>query len=144
MHHICACVYMYQRVNVCMLMFDSLQPHGLQPTKTLCLWDSPGKNTRVGSVQFSSVTQLFLLFVTPWTAVRQDSMSITNSQSLLKLMSTEMVMPSNHLTLSGPLLLLPSTFPNISVFSNESFPCIRCPKYWSFCLASILTKNVQE
>ena len=47
MHRICACVYMYQRVNVCMLMFDSLQPHGLQPTKTLCLWDSPGKNTGV-------------------------------------------------------------------------------------------------
>ena len=72
------------------------------------------------------------LFATPWTAARQASLSITNSQSLLKLMSIESVMPSNHLILCHPLLLLPSIFPSIRVFSNESVLCIRWPKYWSF------------
>ena len=72
------------------------------------------------------------LFVTPWTAAHQASLSITNSQSLLKLMSIESVMPSNHLILCHPLLLLPSIFPSIRVFSNESALCIRWPKYWSF------------
>ena len=72
------------------------------------------------------------LFVTPWTAARQASLSITNSQSLLKLMSIESVMPSNHLILCHPLLLLPSIFSNIRVFSNELVLCIRGPKYWSF------------
>ena len=69
---------------------------------------------------------------TPWTAACQASLSITNSQSLLKLMSIESVMPSNHLILCCPLLLLPSIFPSIRVFSNESALCIRWPKYWSF------------
>ena len=73
-----------------------------------------------------------LLFVTPWTATRQASPSSTNSQSLLKLLSIELVMPSNHLILCRPLLLLPSIFPSIRVISNESVPCIRWPKYWSF------------
>ena len=68
----------------------------------------------------------------PWTAARQVSLSITNSQSLLKLMSFESVMPSNHLILFHPLLLLPSIFPSIRVFSSESALCIRWPKYWSF------------
>ena len=68
---------------------------------------------------------------TPWTAARQASLSITNSQSLLKLMSIKSVMPSNHLILCH-LLLLPSAFPSIRVFSNESVLCIRWPKYWSF------------
>ena len=72
------------------------------------------------------------LFVTPWTAARQASLSITNSWSLLKLMSTESVMPSNHLILCHPLLLLPSIFPSIRVFSNESVLHIRWPKYWNF------------
>ena len=80
------------------------------------------------SVQFSRVQ----LFATPWTAARQASLSITNCQSLLKLMSTESVMPSNHLILCHPLLLLPSIFSSIRVFSNESALCIRWPKYWSF------------
>ena len=84
------------------------------------------------SVQFSSVTQHVQLFVTPWTAARQASLSITDSWSLLKLMSIESVMPSNHLILCRPLLLLPSIFPSIRVFSNESALCIRWPKYWSF------------
>ena len=72
------------------------------------------------------------LFATPWSAARQASLSITNSRSLLKLMSIESVMPSNHLILCHPLLLLPSIFPSIRVFSNESALLIRWPKYWSF------------
>ena len=85
-------------------------------------------------ILFSSVQSLshVRLFVTPWTATHQDSLSITNSQSLLKLMSIKSVMPSNHLILCCPLLLLPSIFPSIRVFSNESVLCIRWPKYWSF------------
>ena len=86
------------------------------------------------SLQFSSVQSLSHvgLFVTPWTAARQVSLSITNSQRLLKLMSIESVMPSSHLILCRPLLLLPSVFPSIRVFSNESTLCMRWPKYWSF------------
>ena len=72
------------------------------------------------------------LFAIPWTAVCQASLSITNSRILLKLMSIELVMPSNHLILCHPLLLLPSIFPSIRVFSNKSVLCIRWPKYWSF------------
>ena len=72
------------------------------------------------------------LFVTPWTAAYQASLSIPNSRSLLKLMPIESVMPSNHLIFCCPLLLLPSMFPSIRVFSNESALCIRWPKYWSF------------
>ena len=85
-------------------------------------------------VNFSSVQSLIRvqLFVTPWTAARQASLSITNSQSLLKLMPVESVMPSNPLILCCPLLLLPSIFPSIRVFSNELALCIRWPKYWSF------------
>ena len=71
-------------------------------------------------------------FVTPWTAACQASLSITNSWSSLKLMSIESVMPSNHLILCHPLLLLPSIFPSIRVFSNESVLCIRWPKHWNF------------
>ena len=81
------------------------------------------------SVQLLSCVQLF---ATPWTAARQASLSITNSWSLLKLMSTESVMPSNHLILCHPLLLPPSIFLSIRVFSNESLLHIRWPKYWSF------------
>ena len=72
------------------------------------------------------------LFATPWKAALQAFLSITNSWSLLKLMSIESVMPSNHLILCNPLLLLPSIFPSMRVFSNESALCIRWPKYWSF------------
>ena len=81
---------------------------------------------------FSSVAQLCWLFSTPWIAARQASLSITNSRSLLRLMSIESVMPSSHLILCHPLLLLPSIFPNIRVFTNESALHIRWPKYWSF------------
>ena len=72
------------------------------------------------------------LLVTPWTEADKASLSITNSQSLLKLMSTESVMPSNHLILCCPLLFPPSVFPSISFFFNKSVLCIRWPKYWSF------------
>ena len=83
---------------------------------------------------FSSVQWLsrVRLFATPWTAACQASVSITNSWSLPKLMSIESVMPANHLILCCPLLLLPSIFPSIMIFSNESALCIRWPKYWSF------------
>ena len=83
----------------------------------------------LSSVQLLSHVRLF---VTPWTAAHQASLSITNSWSLLKLMSIESVMPSNHLILCHPLLLLSSIFPRIRVFSNASILCIRWPKYWSF------------
>ena len=72
------------------------------------------------------------LFATPWATACQASLSITNSWSLLKLMSIESVMPSNHRILCHPLLLLPSIFPSIRIFFNELTPCIRWPKYWSF------------
>ena len=83
--------------------------------------------------QFSSVQSLSRgqLFATPWTVAHQASLSITNSRSLLKLRSIESVMPSNHLILCHPLLLLPSVFPSIKVFSYELALCIRWPKYWS-------------
>ena len=86
--------------------------------------------------QFSSVQPLghVQLFATPWTAAHQASLSIINSWSLLILMSIESMMLSNHLILCLPLLLLPSIFPSIRVFSSESVLCIRWPKYWSFSL----------
>ena len=84
------------------------------------------------SVSLVQLLSLLWLFVTPWTAACQASLSITNSQSLLKLMSIKSVMPSNHLILCHPLLLLPSIFPSIRGFSNESALCIRWPKYWGF------------
>ena len=91
----------------------------------MCTWI----HLSLQSVQSLSHVQLF---VTPRTTACQASLSITNSRSLLKLTSIESVMPSNHLILSHPLLLLPSIFPSIKVFSNESVLCIRWPKYWSF------------
>ena len=113
---------------------------GIEP-KTLMHWQAgslplvpPGKCTLSSSVQSSSVQLLshVRLFATPWTAARRASLYIINSRSLLKLMSTESVMPSNHLIFCHPLLLLPSIFPSIKVFSNESALRIRRPKYWGF------------
>ena len=86
-------------------------------------------NLNLSSVQSLSSIQLF---ATPWTAARQASLSIANSWSLPKLMSIESVMPSNHLILCHPLVLLPSIFPSIRVCSNQSALRIRWPKYWSF------------
>ena len=108
--------------------------------------NSPGNNIRVVAISFSrrssqprdqtlrSVQSLSCvwLFATPWTAAHQASLSLTNSQSLSKLMSIESVMPSNHLLLCHPLLIPPSIFPSIRVFSNELTLRIRWPKYWSF------------
>ena len=95
--------------------------------------DESGKKEKCRLIQFSSVQSFsrVLLFATPWTAARQASLSITNSRSLLKLMSIELVIPSNHLILCHPLLL-PSVVPSIRIFSNESVLHIRWPKYWSF------------
>ena len=94
---------------------------------------------------FSSVQSLSCwTLCDPWTAACQASLSITNSQSLLKLMSVESVMPSNYLILCYPLLLLPSIFPSIRVFSNESSLRIMWPKYWSSTLASALPMNIQD
>ena len=101
-----------------------LSDPGIEPTSLV----SP-------AVQFSSVQSLsrVQLLATPWTVAHQASLSITNSKTPLKPMSTELVMPSNHLILCRPLLLLPSIFSNIRwVFSNESALCTRWPKYWSF------------
>ena len=93
--------------------------------------------------QFSSVQSLshVRLFATPWTAAHQASLSITNSQSLLKLMSIESMMPSNHLILCRPLLLLPSIFSSIRVFSKEAALHIRWPKYWSFSFSISLSNE---
>ena len=88
-----------------------------------------------GDLTFTVVGQLLShvrLFATPWSAACQASLPITNPRSLLKLMSIELMMPSNHLILCRLLHLLPSIFPSIRVFSNESVLCIRWPKYWSF------------
>ena len=106
---------------------DLLNP-GLNP----CLLHCQADPLLLSSVQTLSCV---LLFGTLWTAACQASLSIANSQSLLKLMSIELVMPSNHLILCCPLLLLPSIFPSIRVFSNESLLRMRWPKYWSFSLS---------
>ena len=99
--------------------------------------------TCVPTTQFSSVQLLsrVRLFATPWTAARQASLSITNSWSLLKLMSVESVMPSNHLILCRPLLLPPSIFLSIRVFSNVSVLCIRWPKCCSLSFSISLSND---
>ena len=97
--------------------------------KALLLEDNTWVNRKN---EFSSVAQSCLTLCKPWTAACQASLSITNSRSSPKLMSIELAMPSNHLILCHPLLLLPSIFPSIRVFSNESALHIRWPKYWSF------------
>ena len=94
--------------------------------------------TETELLQFSSVAQSCLTLCDPWTAAHQASLSIIISWSLLKLMSIELVMPSNHLVLCHPFLLPPSTFPSIRVFSSESLLSIRWPKYWSFILTMIV------
>ena len=149
-------------------MSDSLWPHGLQHTRLPCLsptpracsnsyllsrWCHPTISSSVISfswkwkrAQSNSVHSLSCvqLFATPWTVAHQASLSITNTQSLLKLMSIESVMPSNHLILCHLLLLLPSIFPSIRVFSKESVLRIRWPRYWSFYFGSVLPMNIQD
>ena len=101
-------------------------------------------NFHYSSVQFSSVQSLshVWLFVTPWITAHQASMSITNSWSSLRLTSIESVMPSSHLILCRPLLLLPSIPPSIRVFSNESTLHMRWPKYWSFSFSIVPSKEI--
>ena len=95
-------------------------------------WDNLTSICQVMRLSSAQSLSRVRLFATPWPAAGQTFLFITNSRSLLKLMSIELVMPSNHLILCCPLLLLPSIFPSIRVFSNESALCIRWPKYWSF------------
>ena len=126
-----------------------LEANGNENTTTQNIWDTtkavlrgkfiaiqsyPRKQEKYWIGSFSSIQPIsrVWLFATPWTAARQASPSIINSRRLLKLVSTESVMPSNHLILWRPLLLLPSIFPSIRVFSSESALRIRWPKYWSF------------
>ena len=115
------------------------QAHTL-PSLWICLWWW-WKWCFVGSVQSLSHIQLF---ATPQTAARQASLSIANSRSLPKLMSTELVMLSNHLIPCCPLLLMPSIFPSIRVFSSESVFRIRWPKYWSFSFSISPSVNIQD
>ena len=112
---------------------SDLIPTLLQPSTYLFSTRPPGwypTFAPVAPVQFSR--SVMSDSAAPWTAARQASLSITNSWSLLTLISIKSVMPSNHLILCHPLLLLPSIFPSIRVISNESVLCIRWPKYWSF------------
>ena len=120
-------------INPSVALFPHLQKY--------CLYKEGGSLWRFSSVQLLSHVSLF---ETPWTAAHQVSLSITNSWSLLKLESIELVMPSNHLILCCPLLLLPSIFPSIRVFSNESVLCIRWPNYWSFTSALAPPKDHQD
>ena len=99
-------------------------------TESLCC--IPETNTILLIISSVQLLSCIRLFATPWTAACQASLSITNSWSLPKVMSSKLVMSSNHLSLCCPLLLLPSIFPSIRVFSHESVLCIRWPKYWSF------------
>ena len=118
----------------CGAVEDSWESLGLEEIKPVNpkgnqSWIFIGRTDAEAEAQSLSRVQLF---VTPWTAAHQASLSIINSRSLLKLMPIESVMPSNHLILCCPLLLLPWIFPSIRVFSNESVLCIRWPKYWNF------------
>ena len=119
---------------VCARPWDRCWKYLEEPANSCLLGEADHKIIRIQHKLFNSVQSFSCvwLFVTPWAAARQASLSITNSRSLLKLMSIESVMPSNHLILCHPLPLLPSIFPSIRVFSNESVLCIRWPKYWSF------------
>ena len=145
-------------------MSDSLRPHGLQHARLPCASPTPGAYSNscplsqqchttisssvipFSSVQFSSVQLLchVRLFATPWTAARQASLSITNSRSLLKLMSIELVMPSNHLILCRPLLLPPSIFPSIRVYSYQLVLHVRCRSIGISASASVLPMNIQD
>ena len=117
----------------------------MQGLSVTVLWLSLATNTPgCWQTEFSSVQSLsrVRLFVTPWIAARQASLSITNSQSSLRLTSIESVMPFSHLILCCPLLLLPPIPPSIRVFSNESTLCMRWPNYWSFSLSIISSKEI--
>ena len=128
-------------------MYNGINCHNLW----IIIWDRPFERcsfltiSLCGSIfTFSSVQLLshVLVFATSWIAAHQASLSITNSRSSLRLMSIESVMPSSHLILCHPLLLLPPILPSIRVFSNESTLCMRWPKYWSFSFSIIPSKEI--
>ena len=112
-----------------LIVSSNIQLHNRQLLSSRFLHPIP---SQVKGCYYCSVTQLCLIFATPWIAACQDSKSFTIFQMLLKLMFTESVMPSNHLIFCHPFLLLPSILPRIRVFSNESVLCISWPKYGSF------------
>ena len=116
------------------MRFSQIIPPSAPPTESSVLYVCVSFATLHVGPSFSSVQLLSCvqLFVTPWTAARLASRTITSSQSLLKLISIKSVMPSNHLILCRPLLLPPSIFPSIRIYSNKSVLHIRWPKYWSF------------
>ena len=116
----------------CVISQYHLHDHHLTMFTQMPLSNSIFTHSVAVRYQFSSVAQSYRLFAIPWTAARQASLSIINSQSLLKLKSITLVMPSNYLILCCPLLLPPSIFPSITVSSNELVLCIRWPEYWSF------------
>ena len=120
------------------VLFDSLE---LREKSDFIILRKTEDGETVSSVQLLSRVRLL---ATPWTAARQASLSITNSQSLLKLMFIELVLPSNHLILCCSLLLLPSVFASIRVFSSESILRIRWPKYWSLASTSVFPMNIQD
>ena len=122
--HYCLCAFIKNQLTVFM---------GVHFCFFLDLFVYSFASTPLSVIQFCSVQLLNMSeSATPWTAACQASLSITNSWNLLKLMSIELIVPSNLLILYHPLLLVPSIFPTIMVFSNESVLCIRWPKYWSF------------
>ena len=125
-----------KRIYVCCYSL-SLMKHAFNDTLEF-IWHN------VLRIQFSSVQSLsrVRLFVTPWIAAHQVSLSITNSPSSLRLMSIESVMPSSHLIVGWPLLLVPPIPPSIRVFSNESTLSMRWPKYWSFSFSIIPSKEI--
>ena len=125
----------YQKLTLLYLLLYNYKNHS---GRSLALWEE------LIHYVFSSAQSLshVQLFVTPWTAARQASLSITNSQNLLKLTSIESVIPSSNLILCRPLLLLPPIPPSIRVFTNESTLHMRWPKYWSFSFSIIVSKEI--
>ena len=124
-------------INFCNLVLGKTFLNAILKTQAM-------KEKQINSAQSVQSLSHIRVFATPWTAACQVSLSITNSQSLLKLMSIRLVMPSNYLILCRLFLLLPSIFPNIRVFSNESVLCIRWPKYWSFSFNISPSDNTQD
>ena len=120
----------------CLSLLQGIFPtQGLNPGPPHCrqiLYQLSHKGSPSGLISSVQLLSHFWLFATPWIAARQASLSITNCRTLLKLMSIKSVMPSSHLILCHPLLLLPLIFPSIRVFSNESILCIKWSKYWNF------------
>ena len=110
----------------------------------VCAADTPQKHWALPQIRSDQSLSRVRLFATPWITARQASLSVTNSRSSLRLTSIESEMPSSHLILCRPLLLLPSIPPSIRVFSNESTLRMRWPKYWSFSFRSFLPKKSQE